>query len=437
MKKIKILSLITACTLVIGLFAGCGSTNSGDADTKSGKTKITFLNSKGEIQTQLEDAAVKFSEENSDIELEVIPCATGSSPFEAVSSMYASGNAPTISMLDPGDVAKFQEKLLDMSSQDFVKDSIDKSLDMVTTDGEEVIGFPFAVEGYGLIYNKKVLDSALGSEFDPSTIKTRDDLKALFAKVSDSGVTPMVLSPLDWSLAAHFLPISYADQGSTSADVAKFIDSLKAGNEDLINNSAFNGLMDTFDMFKANNIDKDDPMSGTYDEAPEVLGKGEVGFWFMGNWAWSPISEFDTADEEYGFLPIPISNNAEDYGNTQIPVGVTKYLVLDKDQSSEEEQAAAEKFLNWLVYDEAGQDVLVNKCNLIPAFSNITIEPSDPLAKSIKSYISDGKTLQFMTNLPADHWSEIGASMQKYLAGESDRAGLVEEIEYYWENVEN
>ena len=56
-------------------------------------------------------------------------------------------------------------------------------------------------------------------------------------------------------------------------------------------------------MMKTYNIDKASPLSGTYERGPEVLGKGEVGIWFLGNWAWPQISSVDTAAEQYGFLP--------------------------------------------------------------------------------------------------------------------------------------
>ena len=43
--------------------------------------------------------------------------------------------------------------------------------------------------------------------------------------------------------------------------------------------------MDTFDVMMKYNIDKASPLSGAYERGPELLGKGEVGIWFMGNWA--------------------------------------------------------------------------------------------------------------------------------------------------------
>jgi raffinose/stachyose/melibiose transport system substrate-binding protein len=350
--------------------------------------------------------------------------------------MYASGNAPTLAMLDGGDLPKLKEKFLDLSSEKWISDAAERSLNDSTMSDGTIIAFPLTVEGYGFIYNKAVLDKAFGGSFDPLTIKTTKDLEDAFSKVEKSGIAPIFVSPMDWSLAGHYLSIAYADQSKDSAEVAKFLQDLKDGKADIASNQVFNGLIDTFDLMKKNNLDKNDPLSGTYERGPEVLGKGEVGFWFMGNWAWPQIKSFDTANEAYGFMPVPVSNNAADYGNAGIPVGVTKFVAIDKEQNSAEQQAAAKKFLEWLVYSNNGQDTLVNKANIIPAFNNITLEPADPLGKSIKQYMSNGQTLQFMTTTPPDHWSKVGASMQKYLSDNVDRAGLFGEIQEYWKNVE-
>jgi len=91
--------------------------------------------------------------------------------------------------------------------------------------------------------------------------------------------------------------------------------------------------------------------------------------------------------------------------------------------------------LNWLVYEEDGQDLMVNKCNIVPAFKNITLEPNDPLGKSIKEYIDEGNNLLFMNVLPSDHWDKAGAFMQEYLDNRISRDELAKKIEDYWMNL--
>ncbi|MEC0125848.1 ABC transporter substrate-binding protein [Paenibacillus pabuli] len=431
--KLSLLSLA-----MVAILTACGGAKSGtgtEASTTSGdQVKITFLNSKSEINSQLEQAAKDFQTENPDISLEIIPVGSGQSPFEKASALYASGNPTTMMMLDTGDVEKFKDRVLDLTSEKWMKDAVENSTTATTFDGKNY-AFPFSIEGYGFIYNQQVLDQAVGGTFDPKSVQTTDQLEDLFKKITATGKSPLIISPMDWSLGAHYLALAYGGQSPDRAKVDQFITDLKAGKADLASNAVFNGLMDTFDLMKTYNIDKASPLSGTYERGPEVLGKGEVGIWFQGNWAWPQIHSFDTANGQYGFLPVPVSNNSEDFGNTQISAAVSKRILIDKEKSTPAQQEAAKKFLDWMVYQDKGQDFLVNQASVIPAFSNITLEPADPLGKSIGEYIKAGKMEESMSTLPADHWSKLGASMQKYLADVIDRQGLAQEIQAYWTNV--
>lgn len=434
MKKTKLISLMISCFMTASLVAGCGSSTTSTSTTPKSDNKpvkITMLNSKGEIQAQLEDAAKAFTKTNPKITLEIVPLPAGGSPFEKISAMYAAGNAPSLSILDPGDIPKFKEKFLDLSSKKWVADASTGSLDAAKVDGKSY-GFPLAIEGYGFIYNKTVLTKA---GVDPKTITTQDSLEAAFKKVKAAGVAPIVISPMDWSLGAHFLPIAYTNQGKNSVGTQKYLTDLKAGNANLSANKSFNGLIKTFDIMKEYNLDKKAPLDKKYENNQQSLATGKAGFWFMGNWTWPQIKAIDKTGD-YGFIPVPTSNNALDYGNTQVTAGPSKFIAIDKTNNDENQQAAAEKFLEWLIYSPEGQNVLVNKCNAIPAFKNITLPLADPLAKSIKSYIDAGKIIPTIPNLPADHWSALGAEMQKYLAGKIDKAGLAKAIEAYWKSAQ-
>jgi len=394
---------------------------------------IQFMNSKSEIQVALEEAAVTFMDEYPGVTVEIITAPEGSSPFERITALYASGNAPALAMLDAGQIELLEEKLLDLSNEKWIADAAVGNLAFGTMSDGSVVAFPFTVEGYAFIYNGAVLSAA---DVDPTSIKTLDDLTAAFAAIDATGVAQISISPMDWSLGAHFLTISYSTQATDYPGVVAWLADLAAGNVDLITNANFNGLMDTFDLMKENNLEIDDPLAPTYEHGPEVLGQGQVGFWFMGNWAWPQISSFDTANGDYGFVPVPISNNADDYGNSNITASPTKYVTVDKEQNDEAQQAAALEFLNWLVYSPSGQDALVNQMSCIPAFTNITIAPADPLAQSILSYMAEGNIQPMALSVPPDHWSVLGASMQKYLSDTIDRAELAAEIEAYFANIE-
>lgn len=80
--------------------------------------------------------------------------------------------------------------------------------------------------------------------------------------------------------------------------------------------------------------------------------------------------------------------------------------------------------------------MLVKTCNLIPPFQNNPYEPNDPLSRDIYVKVHENKAFQASAIVPNDHWSVLGAAMQKYLAGRSDRQELLASIQDYWAQQE-
>lgn len=444
MKVKKVLALLMAATMTMGLLTGCGSsekteapaTGTPAAETPAGETsdlagtKITFLNTKGEIQEALEETAKVFTEETG-IELEILSCGTGESPYTKVTSAYNSGSAPTLSMLDPTDIAALAEEYaLDLSGEKWVAECESQAIKI----GDTVYSFPFCVEGRGLIYNKAAIEETLGTEFDPASINSYDALKSLLESLRAAGMeNPVVISKEDWSLGNHQLGFMYDAYDGTTEGSAELINQLKDGSLKTADYERFNQFIDTFDLLKEYNINGADPLGALYEQDPIFLVDGEAALWANGCWAWPNLAEAGAStDDEYGFIPMVLGNDTSDFANNGIQAGATKQVMIDKVQASEEQIAAAKEFLNWLVYSESGQKLLVEKIAVIPACANNTNEPLDPLGKDIQSRLKDGKTYPSVFIAPADHWSVLGASMQKYLANQTDKAGLAAEIDAYW-----
>ncbi len=432
--------LILAVLLVVLSACGNGADGTGKEDNgnkkteKSGKaTEISILLGKPEIAVQFDKMLAEFQESNKDIKITVIPLA-GQNSFEKMTTLYSSKNAPTIMMMGQ-EFVEFKDRLLDLSGQPWVEHAFPGTLDYVQ-DENKILGMPVTVEAFGYIYNKEVMETALGEEFDPNSINTIDGLKNVLDEISsEKGKAGIHVSPMDWSLGAHFTNIFFSAQSSDRDERHQFMQDLKDGKVNLANNEVFNGWLDTFDIMKENNQNKKASLAPQYDDGPLALSMGDVGTWFMGNWAYPQLEELDP-EGEYGFIPVPISNNPEDYGNTEISVGVPSYWTIDASQSKPEEQEAAKKLLNWLVSDDVGQDYYVNELNLIPIFDNFKIQPEDSLSQQIVSYMENNKTLEWMnTYYPADGWPTMGASMQKYLSGVIDRAELIKEFEDYWKST--
>ncbi len=443
MKK-KLLAILLVTAMSVGVLAGCGTTEEKSTeetpvegtDSSGKKTKITFLSGKPEIIPQIELALKEFTVANPDIEVELVQGESGTSPYQAMTVMYNSGNAASVFMMEMADVPKLKDKLVDLSGEQFNNDALPAALQPVTVDGA-VYGAPFACESVGFIYNKSVIKEAIGEDFDPSTIKSLDDLKALYEAVDGKGIAPTAISSEDWSLGAHFMGYMYSNQFPN--DIEKnnqFTEDLKAGNVDLMTNEVFNGWLDTFDLMKANNVGKADPMANNSDASAAKITQNEAATWFQGVFMWPVLQGLNTDPENLGIMHIPVTKDSSDSRNTTMLNIYSMYLCIDKEQNSPEQQEAAKKLIDWLLYSEEGQKQVVNEMQILPPYTHITLEPNNPLNKSLMEYINAGKTVDLNITYPSDHWQELGGAMQEYLVDRISREELATKIQDYWKNVQ-
>ena len=426
MKKLAALAL--TAVMSAGLLAGCGGSGSsgseGSGSGSGGKTAITIFNSKMEIQGQLEEMAEKYSEEKG-VDVEVYY--SNDTVAAHLATRYSSNEPYTLSMVDAKDIyALAEEHALDMTGEEWVANTT-----QAISINDKVYGFPVCIEARGIIYNADAIEKATGEAFDPTSIKTTEDLKALVDKLIAGGMAaPTGVMKEDWSLAAHYLAEVYEQQEDPDA----FIAGIKDGSIDLAKDEKFNALMDTFDVLKENNYAKDAAISAEREVTEQKLAEGEIALMFGGNWDWAVLSAYDYT-ENMGMMPVP--NDSSDGSNEKMVGGGSKYFFIDSsDKTTADQQQAAKDFLNWLANDEEGQSFLVNECALVPAYTNNTLDVADPLGKSVKKYSDADQLIDNYNYLPDDHYSICGASMQKYLAGGLDRAGLAAEITKYWATAE-
>lgn len=394
-------------------------------------TKITLLNSKAEIQVALEKMAVIF-QEKAGVTVEVLPVTDGDSPYTKVVSMYNSGNAPTMAILDTTDVIALAEaKAADLTDEAWTAEAED----YLTRVNGKVYSLPLCIEGRGLIYNKAVIEETLGEAFDPDSIHTLDEFRALLDRLAEAGMErPVSMAKEDWSLGAHHLQYIYETYDGTSEGAQEIIEAIKAGELDLKSYDRMSQFLDMFDLLKEYNVAKGDPLGADYDEMAIDLADGKTAFWFNGNWAWPNLEEAGAKKtDEYGFLPYFLNNDPEDFANQKIQGSPSKQIMVDGQLATEAQQAAAKEFLNWMVYSEIGQQMLVKTCSLIPPFKNNPYEPADPLSRSIYEAVHEDKAFNASAIVPNDHWAVLGAAMQKYLAGRSDRDELTASIQSYWD----
>jgi raffinose/stachyose/melibiose transport system substrate-binding protein len=428
----KTIMLLMSAVLVIVL-AACGNNNNSAGNNAANgnnneKVSIIITNGKGEIASQWEQAAKDFMAANPDIKVEAHTQAVGDT-LNIIDKLTASGKTVTLAMTEPGTVrGKYKDFGIDLSNEKWNEETTSA----FKNEQGQVVGFPFSIEGLGLVYNKKVVETALGGEFDPFSINTRDKLIALLDKLQAAGIKyPVAFQTESWSISNHYSTQFLNQTGNAS----QFVEQLKKGEVSLDNNEAWNGYYDTLEVLLSKKYNKygDRPIGVYYDDAHVSVGKGTSALLFNGNWAYDSLQA--VAGEEFGFIPVPVDNNPDNDLNNKIIAGPTNVLMINK-AATTKQQDAAKRFLNWIVYEDAGQNFLVNESQVISAFKNNSLQVSNPLGAAISNAIEQGKTADFALNYTtAEDWNNIiSPEVQKYVAGKVTRDQLATFIEDYFKS---
>lgn len=421
----KVLATVLTASLMAGIFVGCSS-NSGkienDTNKSDGNKVVKVFQLKVEINDALQQLAKKYEEETG-VKVEVTSVGGGADYGAALKAEFQKGTEPDIFMIQgAGDLEVWSHKVDDLSSEKWISNAVKGTLDTVTKEGK-IYGMPVATEGYGLIYNKEILDKA---SIDPKSIDTFDKLKAavetLDSKKADLGLENVIsyTTKETWVTGNHTFNIPLAVQENP----AQFTKDYTDGKADITNNQGFKDWMNLVDLLCK--------YSGgatldTIDYSTQVgnFALGKTAFLHQGNWVAGDLTKLE-ANFDMGFIPLAINNDTKISGS--IPVGVPMYWTVNKDSAVNTE---AKAFLDWIVTSETGQKSLIEDMKMIPAFTNFKVETDDKLAKSIIEYNNAGKILPWaFTNLPDGFSMEkIGPIFSKYAKGEIDQTKMLEEIQ--------
>jgi raffinose/stachyose/melibiose transport system substrate-binding protein len=431
-KSMKLGALALASTLSLSLIAI--ATPSASANTCPRKATVTMLGTiKPEIQDQFLAAVSDYNKSQNCYTVKSVPGDRKLTFLQNVTPMYAAKNAPTI-MYTLQEIPDMADKVMDLKTTRIAR-LVSKDLLATANIGGRQVGVPSTAEAFGLLYNKKVLDKA---GVDPSKINTRADLEAAFKKVEASGKKALHFSAIWWSLGAHFTNIMHTTAGSTKEARFKALDDLVDGKMNLANNQAFKNWIATFDLLKKYNTGKVNLTDTEYDASIANLSGGDYAFMFQGNWT-EPNLITASKGDDFGIMPLPISNNAKDYGNTQIPVGIPGYFMIDAQQSTTWQRKGAIDFLTWLYTSPQGQKRVAGPVeeggmNFIPVYKGFKIEPKTYMAKEISKFVVGNKTLDWMNSYyPAGLQEEVGkVSMQQYFTDKISAADLAKAIENAW-----
>ncbi|MFP4302424.1 MAG: ABC transporter substrate-binding protein [Alkalispirochaetaceae bacterium] len=367
----KVLFLLIAMLLASGMVFASGSSEASGS--------ITLMQNKPEIDAMLQEYGAAWSEETGiGVTIKSVGGSSGTSLGQQLRADYAAGEMPDIFVIAGiEDYREWESVILDLSGEEWV----DETSVAFAVDGT-VYGFPVAIEGWGMAYNAEILDEA---GVDPDSLTNYDAYRAAFEKIDgmkdelglDSVVSMAASADMGWVTAHHNFN-SLLSNGLPYDDTS-VVDELKAGEVDRQRLSEYADWVELL-------FDYAEPAiltTGNYDAQVGAFATEKAAFLHQGNWV-DPNMDAANATFEMAFAPHG-SMKEETEG---IFVSAPSFYVINAESENIE---AAKRFLNDMVFTDAGQEFMVNEAGMIPAYKNVELNPPGQLSRSVQNWAAEGK----------------------------------------------
>ena len=438
MKKMIALTLLL-CLLCPALLAGC---NCGRGDENT----VYYLNFKPEVASVYDRIASAYQSETGK-KLRVVTAASGTYE-QTLKSEISKSDAPAIFQFNgPVGYESWKAYCADLSDTEIYRHLSDP--DVAFSNAEGVWGIPYVVEGYGIIYNKKLTDAYFALKGRTSSVSSMQEItsfEALKSVVEDMtrhkselGIEGVFASTSlkageEWRWTTHLANVALSHE---------FADN----NTDLTNASAIKEVTVIYSDQYKQLIDLYINNSTT---EPRLLGSKQVSDSMAefalekcvmvqnGNWAWSQINGISgnkVKAEDIKMMPIYMGLPGE--ADRGICVGTENYLAINAKLPKEKQQAAAD-FLLWLYSSETGKNFVLNDLAFISPFDTFSEgeAPADPLSKDVMEWIGreDKKTITWdFVVFPGQNFKDdFGAALLQYAQGTKTWAQVKEVFVNRW-----
>lgn len=391
---------------------GGGTTADPTGEAGGGSSEgITIFQSKVEISEQLEAAGEAYTEETG-VPVEVIGT-TGDDYSQQLQIRLNNQTGPSIFSLQNAEEAeRLQSYLYDLNDVEFAGDI---AQDMGLMLDDRLVGIPYGVEGFGIVYNTEMVDPADIQDYD-SFISTIEDFNA-------EGINGFGLSSEAYFLIGHISNYPFSLQDDPQA----FMEQLSAGDVSMTDTEEFGQFGE---MMVAIRDNTPSPLSTTYDTQVGDFASGQTAMIHQGNWAAGMLEEFEV-DFEYAMAPVPLADN------DKLAVGVGSSWAVNAEKDQEEIDAAIE-FLTWLHTSDTGKQFIVEDFGFIPALTTIEAGDLDPLSQAVLEASNSGNTIPWSHNYyPANLvTNDFTPAAESFFVNEDMTADeFIENLEAAWQNA--
>lgn len=424
--------LLAAAAMVVPLAACGGGSSSSSGD---GKGSVYFLNFKPEAADQWKAVAAKYEKEKG-VKVKVQTAASNTYE-QQLKSELAKSEAPTIFQVNgPVGYQSWKAYTADLKDTAIYKDMNDQSLAL--TDGDKIVGVPYVIESYGIIYNKDIV--AKYTALDGAVIKSADEIKDFdtLKKVADDmqkrkkdlGIEGAFTSAgfdasSDWRFKTHLanIPLYYQfKKDNITAPPAS------------IKDMYMDNFKNIFDLYITDSTtEKTQLSSKTGDDASSEFALGKAAFYQNGTWAWSDLQKAGMKDSSVGMLPIYIGVDDKTEG---LATGSENYWCINS-KASEADQKASADFLEWVITSDEGKKAMSEDMGFTTPFSTFNdVKTTNPLIADANASIRNKNLTQVawdFSMMPSEEYKNVlGQAMLAYAQGTGDWNAVVDAFVNNW-----
>jgi ABC-type sugar transport system, periplasmic component len=361
----KVLSISLVLALLLSAVACTGA-------KKPKEVTLNMFQLKVEIKDALDAYAAKYTAAHPGTTVKVETLGGGGDYGGALKAKAQSGQMPDIFVIEGrGGYNIWKDYIADLSAEPWVKDT-----DLAMKVDGKVVGFPVAIEGYGLAYNADILKKA---GIDPASLTTRaayeKAFKILDSKKAELGINAPVAMAASvaggmWWVAAQHNLACYWGGGLEFTDTS-VIDKALKGELDVPRFTQYAKYLQLLYKY----ADKKILLNGSYDDQVGAFAQGKTAFLHQGNWVDPNLKQLGVTFN-IGYAPHAFLDTEEKGLYLFAP---SWYCVNAKSPNAE----AAKAFLNSIASTPDGHDYMVNQAGMIPAFKSVTLKPSGQLSRAL------------------------------------------------------
>ena len=418
----KIIALLLACMMIVGVFAGCDSAEEGatkgteaatqagteagtEPGTAAGTGSVYYLNFKPEFNDALTELAKTYTEKTG-VEVKIVTAASGDYNNTLTS------NINDVTIFNIGNTAAlndWDEYALDLTDSAIAAELATNDFNLYNEAGElKAIGNCY--ESFGIIVNTKLLEQA---GYTLADITNSESLKTvaedITARSEELGFCAFSAAGLDgsssWRFSGHLatLPLHY--EGVKSS-----VPTITGEKLDLFKN--------VWDLY-INNAAADPATLTSESDAAAEFKAGKAVFYQNGTWEYAGLIDAGMTDDQLAMIPIYCG--AENDKDAALCSGTENCWAVNAKASAEDQQASID-FLVWLVSDPDASKVYVEQLGAVP-FKNCPASANKFVADG-NAMLADGKTSvswAFNYTPNVDSWrATVVTALAQYSAGSAE-----------------